>query len=147
MASQTKHWQSSVLDAANRENDLSRLYWFIEMRIPPQSRSKRFADGHCPAAWPEAHVPVIPVGNEPESSRAVADFLAAMVRANNPRIMEASPALCDAESLATAGCAWYVYGETEFDTICYACGAVGRVIHYAAGDGWLCEVCSAEHEP
>lgn len=114
MPTQTRTWQRRILTAA-RADGYADLYWYIEATAPGRQV--------FPAAWPGAHIPVVPVAPDPEISRHYAHLLAELFAANNPPAVAFAPALTAAESLRDTGCAWYVWGS--LDVVCECCAGVG----------------------
>lgn len=140
MSTQTRTWQRKILEAARRDA-YADLYWYVEVMLP----GRRSA----PAVYPAQTIPVIAVAPEPEITRHYAHMLVELLRAHagQPAGVEFVSQLIAGESLNDAGVRWYVYGDVvEMDAICYACGAVGRVAHTVAGDGWLCRECAMNYE-
>lgn len=135
MPTQTKTWQRKILAAAQRDG-YADLYWYIECVAP----GRRI----FPAAYPGRHIPLVPVGPDPEASRRIAGMVAHFFRLSNPPAFTYAEQLTDATALRDTGCLSYVWTEdVEIDAVCTICGAVERVGHTAVeGWPWLCVECA-----
>jgi hypothetical protein len=110
-----------MLDRAKRDGFLSRLYWFIEVKLPG-SKTRCGKPVLQAASWPKTCVPVILVGGDPEVSRQWAELLKALFEAGNLGTgCEHALALTDKERLD--GLEWYEWGDV-WDCVCGECGAV-----------------------
>ncbi len=119
----TKTEIAKILDTARRRNTLGQMYWFVEVKLPG-SRTRSGKPVLQAAGWPQSHIPVIPVGCDPEISRHYAEMLKAFFEDGNRGLgIEHALALTNTERLD--GLAWYEYGH-EWDCICGECGAVFR---------------------
>lgn len=122
---------SKMLDIARQRNTLASLYWFVEVKLPG-IRTRSGKPVLQAAGWPQAHIPVIPVGADPEVSRHYAEMLKAFFEDGNSGTgIEHALALTSAEKLV--GMDWYEFGR-EWDCICAQCGAVFRST--VANDKW-----------
>ncbi len=118
MATQTKAMQRKILDGAKAKGELDQLAWFVEMKMRLD---------HVGAAWPGNLVPVVPVGDDPEVSRAWAEILTALFEdANRGRGLEFTPALTTWDVL-NQGTPWYLFEAwAGADRVCPGCGAIGE---------------------
>lgn len=138
MGSQTRTWQNRIIDGARQRNDLTSLYWMVEMRLPPS-----LGGGYAAAAYPTRCVPVLPVAPDPKESREWAHLLLELFKASNiGRGIEFDLALTNDDMLRETKAAWYVYGEqpTTRDVICACCGAIEQG-NVNTGERWLCQDC------
>jgi hypothetical protein len=128
-AIQTESWQRDIIDGATQANDLASLCWFIQMILPPPSKAmartmtqqERIGYRYRAACAPGLWIPYIPVGDNPEASRAEAEILAGIFAYSNVPEIKCAPALCltaDAEKQCS-----YVYGR-NWDHVCNRCGTV-----------------------
>ena len=120
-----------MLDRARRDGFLSRLYWFIEVKLPG-SKTRSGKPVLQAASWPKTYIPIIAVGDCPEISRNWAEILRAMFEDGNRGTgCEHALALTDAERLD--GLDSYEFG-VEWDCVCAACGSVWQST--AANEEW-----------
>lgn len=112
---------------------LHRLYWFVQIKIPG-SRTRSGRAEIVAASWPKDHIPVVPMGDDPEVSRCWAELVKAMFEDGN-RGSGIEHALCLTDRETLAGADWYEWGQ-EFDCVCETCGAVFR--DTAANAGYSC---------
>lgn len=121
MGTQTRTWQRKIINAAIQADELSRLYWFVEMSLP-----SLLGGGYAAATYPVGVVPVVPVGPCPETQRHWAHLLLELFRMSNQgRAISFELALTDCDLLTAKR--WYVYGESPpavADVICAWCGEV-----------------------
>lgn len=126
-----------LLEIERRHNRLDHLYWFVEVKLPG-SRTRSGKPVLQAACWPKEHVPVIPVGCDPDTSRHWAEMLKALFEDGNAGTgIEHALALTNAERME--GLDWYEWGQ-EFDCICETCGAVFKDTapnaEYSCCGGW-----------
>ena len=73
MPTQTAYQQRDIIASAARMGELDRLRWYIEVEFPkrmiPAGIRRR-----QPAQWPHGCIPVLPVGDDIEESRAWAEM-------------------------------------------------------------------------
>lgn len=128
MPTQTAYQQRDIIASAARMGELDRLRWYIEVEFPkrmiPAGIRRR-----QPAQWPHGCIPVLPVGDDIEESRAWAEMLAELFTWDNRgRGITFAPALTSVDLLT--GLAWYEYGGAlpplEVDHVCGTCGQVNR---------------------
>lgn len=122
MGSQNRTWQNRIIDGAKARNDLSSLYWMVEMRLP-----QSLGGGYAAAAYPTRCVPVLPLAPDPEESRHWAHLLLELFKcANVGRGIEFDLALTNDDLLRETASAWYIYGERSpaQDVACLSCGGI-----------------------
>lgn len=160
MPSQTRTWQQKILANAKRDN-YADLYWYAEGQLPLSERKTK--DGHFPAAWPGAWVPVIPVAPCAETSGHLAALMLEAFRLGNQgKRIEWALAITTGAMLSQCKLQWYLWGDTpdevKYDLICPSCGTVTQfdIAQPSLCDCWtwqmnrnvlrkmgLCEVLSA----
>lgn len=120
---QTKKSLDRILAGAQAAGDLGGLYWFAEMRVSPSlSGHKQHIIAAC--AYPIGWVPVVPVGEDPATSRHYAEALLECLKTGNRgRLLEFGLALTNRE-IVESGFQIYEWGEMRWDCICVECGAV-----------------------
>ena len=128
MPTQTSYQQREILAAAQRQGELTQLYWYVEVEFPkkliPAGIRRR-----QPAQWPHGCIPVLPVGDDAEESRTWAELLAELFNWDNRgRGITFAPALTSRDLLNDLS--WYEYGgalpPVEIDHVCGTCGQVHR---------------------
>lgn len=122
MGSQTRTWQSKIIDGAKQRNDLDSLYWMVEMKLPAS-----LGGGFAAATYPTRCVPVLPLAPDPEESRHWAHLLLELFKCSNVgRGIEFDLALTNDDLLRETASAWYVYGQRSpaRDVVCLACGGI-----------------------
>ena len=128
MPTQTRYFQSDVLQAAGRDGSLADLHWYVEAEyprrmVPPGVKRRQ------PAMWPMGFIPVIPAGPDAETQHTWAELLAGLFEAGNKgRGIAFKPTLTTTQLLE--GLRWYEWGEPvgcEVDYICPKCGQVQTV--------------------
>lgn len=128
MPTQTSYQQRDILAAAQRQGELTQLYWYVEVEFPkrliPAGIRRR-----QPAQWPHGCIPVLPVGDDAEESRTWAELLAELFTWDNRgRGIVFVPALTSRDLLNDLS--WYEYGgalpPVEVDHVCGTCGQVHR---------------------
>jgi len=141
MAQQTRSWQRKYL--ASRAT-LAGVYFYPEAQLIPSKRASRFSDGYTPVFYPGQWIPVVPVGDNPEASRRIADMLCALMRPFIPNAMSIDPVLADDATFTATGAQKYIWTEDiPLDVICKVCSSIERIGHTIAElDGeWLCQDC------
>lgn len=143
MLSEQNDWQQAeIIRVASQANQLSDLYWFIQMIRPavtngqrrrwsPQDLAAYQARRVSTAVWPGAWVPVIPVGPDPEASRADAILLASLFEGycDDPAI-RFRQAISTADVIANVP--HYIYPDElanvqpPVDYICPLCAAISQ---------------------
>lgn len=119
----TKTELSRMIARAVAGGHLHRLYWFVQVKLP-SSRTRSGKAEIVAASWPKDHIPVIPLGDDPEVSRCWAELLLALfVDGNAGTGIEHALCLTDRATLGSAD--WYEFGA-EWDVVCEGCGAVFR---------------------
>jgi hypothetical protein len=98
------------------------LFYYAEARLPVRMRQDKFSDGYFPGAYPERHIPVIPVAPDPQVSRAWVELLCGLFWSYQP-LFEFAPMLTSLQKLQATGAKWYVWGNS--DLICPQCAGVG----------------------
>ncbi len=128
MPTQTAYQQHDILAAAKQLGDYDKLFWYVEVEFPkkmiPAGVRRR-----QPAQWPHGCIPVLPVGDDAEVSRAWAEMLAELFSWDNRgRGIVFAPALTSRDLLEQLP--WCEYGgelpPVEVDHVCGTCGQVHR---------------------
>lgn len=128
MPTQTSYFQQDIIQAAVQTNTLADLYWYVEAEFPKRMLPAGIRRRQ-PAQWPHGCIPVLPVGNDVEESRAWAEMLAELFTWDNRgRGITFAPALTSVDLLT--GLSWYEFGgelpPLEVDHVCPTCGQVSR---------------------